>query len=535
MRFASVIALVPACIGVALVLVCGGVAPAQSMPPVPLATPSAQHGTFDRHQLTLAPGASAAVHMFGASNMTLSVSGPGAGARFDAPSRTVNVVATALGDVTITGTDPGGNSDTILVHVVAPAGTIPNDVTVSVAGTPAPEFLAARVRAELRPLLHLCASCTFDLPNQSALDPAQPSQRVDLRLRGTNAALVNGSTTLHLALAPFVAAREPVTLFYSDDPESVGADGVLFRSTQPLDAAHPARLYAYHAAADAGRNVYVVLTTLGTQSDVQLTGAGIGPYGDYHCVGHAATMSYLARRAQHEAVRAHVTPDAPLILRLNARAMPARTLVTGIYDIVVAAGDAVRVTVVSASGDANPVALINGKLEPTDGHARRGEYDLTAVKPLALSFIAGQPHESALPAGGGGADGELMQLAADYPALHGEFGVLRTIALHLQNPTPSAQKVTLYATPVNGPDTVTLWFSGDAAPTEIGRIPDPAVRTAIRQFTLAPGSAQDVSAQFMADGSSWFPLELGLTSGTTTPPPANAFDVCGRALTDQAS
>ena len=384
-----------------MVLASTGIAMAQATPP-PLAVPSpltspavAPHGTFDRHQLTLAPGASAVVHMYGASSMTLTVSGPGADAHFDAPTRTVTVLAAAIGDVTITGTDPGGGTDTIVVHVVAPAGTIPSDVTVSIAGAPAPEFLAARVRAELRPLLHLCATCTFDLPNQSALDPAQPTQRVDVRLRGTNAATVTGTTNVHLVLAPFVAAHESVTLLYSDDPESVSSDGVLFRSTQPIDAGHPARIYAYHAAADAGRNVYIVLSTTGAQSDVQLTGAGIGPYGDYHCVGHAATMSYLGRRALHEAIRAHVTPDAPLVLRLNARAMPARTLVTGIYDLVVASGDGVRVTVVSASGDANPVALLNGKEEASDGHARRGEYDLTTVKPLALAFTAGHRDRAA--------------------------------------------------------------------------------------------------------------------------------------------
>jgi hypothetical protein len=533
MRFASVIAMVLASTSVA---VAQATAPPPSASPVPIPSASAApRGAFDRHVLTLAPGESGIVHLFGASALALAVSSAGVDAHFDAPTRSVTVLAVALGDSVITGTDPRGNTDTIAVHVVSPAGVVPSDVTVTLAGTPQREFAVARLRAELRPLLHLCAACAFDLPTQATLDPVQTLQRVDVRLRGPNAATVNGSTNVHLTLVPFVVAHEPVTLLYSDDPESVGTDGLLFRSTQPVDTTHPARLYAYHAAADAGRNVYIVVTTLGAQSDVQLTGSGIGPYGDYHCVGHAATMNYLARRAQHEGVHATIGAAAPLILRVNARAMPARTLVTGIYDIAVTTGDPVRVSVVSAAGDANPLALLSGKLEASDGHARRGEYELSTVRPLALSYTAGQPHESALPAGGGGADGELMQLTADYPALHGEFGVLRTIVLHLQNPSASAQTATLYATPVNGPDTVTMWFNGDAAPTEIGRMADTNTRTAIRQFTLAPGSTQDVSALFMADGSSWFPMELGITAGPTTPPPANAFDVCGRALTDQAS
>ena len=165
------------------------------------------------------------------------------------PSRTVTVTAgNVLGDVTITGTDPHGNTDTIIVHVVAPAGVVPGDVTVTTAGAPARDFLAARLRVELKPLAHLCAACTLDFPTIATLDPTVPVQRIDVRLRGTGAATVTGQTTLHLVVDDFVAGREPVALLYSDDPESVGTDGVLFRSTQPIDAQHPARLYAYHAA-----------------------------------------------------------------------------------------------------------------------------------------------------------------------------------------------------------------------------------------------------------------------------------------------
>ena len=73
--------------------------------------------------------------------------------------------------------------------------------------------------------------------------------------------------------------------------------------------------------------------------------------------------------------------------------MPARTLVTAIYDIAIAAGDPIRVSVVSASGAVDPLTLLGGKLEASDGHQRRGEYDLTTAKPLALTYVAGQPHD----------------------------------------------------------------------------------------------------------------------------------------------
>ncbi len=538
--------------GALLVLVSSlAVAGAQPAPPLPLASPPPAAGTprgaatpqpkasFDRHELVLAPGASTVVHLFGASAVTLTLSNTQVDARYDAPTRSVIITAHQLGDTTIVGTDAHGTSDTILVHVDAPAGVIPSDVTVVVAGTPAHEFLLARVRAEIKRLAHLCGACTLDLPGAANLDGTLPAQPLDVRLGGPNVSAVSGQTTLHLVVDQLVSKREPVTLLYSDDPESVGVDGVLFRSSQPVDADHPARLYAYHAAADNGRSIYLVVTTLGQQSDVQLVGATVGPYGDYNCVGHAATNAFLVRRMQPEGMRVHASADAPAVIPLNSRRMPARTLIAAIYDIAVVSGDPVRITIVSASGDADPLTLLAGAEIASDGHARRGEYDLSTLKPLALNYTVGQTDEPVLAVGNGAssddtpAGGELAPLRANWAGLHGEFGVLRSIALHLKNATADPGTVSLYATPANGPDTLNMWFAGDSAPVEIGRIADPNSRTLIRQFTLAPGAAQNVNVLFMADGASWFPIEVGLTSGPTIPPQPNAFDGCVRALQDQ--
>ena len=540
--------------GIALALVASlAVAGAQVPAPLPSASPlpsptavspaggtPAPKASFDRHELVLAPGASAVVHLFGASSVTLALSNSQVEARYDAPTRSVIITAHQLGDTTIVGTEAHGTSDTILVHVDAPAGVIPTDVTVVVAGTPAHEFLVARIRAEVKRLAHLCAACTLDLPTAATVDATLPAQPLDVRIKGPNAASVAGQTTLHLVDDVLVSKHEPVTLMYSDDPESVGVDGVLFRSTQPVDVDHPARLYAYHAAADNGRSIYLVVSTLGQQSDVQLVGATVGPYGDYNCVGHAATNAFLIRRIQPEGARVHATSDAPAVIPLNSRRMPARTLVAAIYDIAVVSGDPVRITVVSAGGDADPLTLLTGPEIASDGHARRGEYDLSTLKPLALNYAVGQADEPVLAVGNGAPDAdsdaqgaELQPLRPHWAALHGEFGVLRSIALHMKNDTGSPGTVSLYATPANGPDTLNLWFAGDSVPTEIGRIADPNSRTLIRQFTLAPGTAQNTNVLFMADGASWFPIEVGLTAGPVIPAQPNAFDGCVRALQDQ--
>ena len=130
----------------------------------------------------------------------------------------------------------------------------------------------------------------------------------------------------------------------------------------------------------------------------------------------------------------------------------------------------------------------------------------------------------------------MLQLSADYPTLHGEFGVVRMVTLHLQNPSATPQTVNLYAAPVNGPDTITMWFNGDAAPTEIGRIADPPMHARSSARSSYRQRARKISAHFSwPTASSWFPLELGLTATPVNPPPQNAFDVCTRALLDQVS
>src|ERR1700750_1934864 len=91
---------------IATLLACASAASAQQPLPFPTPLPSAspaQRGAFDRHDLTLAPGASAVVHLFGASAVTLVTSGAGGvDARYDAPSRSVTIVAQTFGDVTVT-------------------------------------------------------------------------------------------------------------------------------------------------------------------------------------------------------------------------------------------------------------------------------------------------------------------------------------------------------------------------------------------------------------------------------------------------
>lgn len=548
-----------------------------SPPPAPAAS-GAAHFNVDRHNLTLAPGGSIKVRVFGTASVTLEASFPGIEAVYDLPTRTITVTGKALGTGTVRVSDATGGIETLAVAVVPPAGIVPADVTLHLAGTPTTGFTAARVRAEIRRLARLCAGCTLELtgsqpdgflgpPASPAPSPvpagsAPPAVRatasappaappgsaappvpagdpiVDVKLSGPNAADVTGRTHVKIVVDRLAMTPDPATLFYSDDPENVGANGVLFRAGQAVDTAHPARIYAYHAAAAAGRNIFLVLATTGKQSAVQLVGTTVGPAGDYNCVGHEASRIFLERRHKGEGVTAVVRPGEPYVVQLNARTMPAKTVVSGMYDLAVTAGDPVRVTVVSADAATNPLDLLDGPELPTDGHFRRGEYDLTKLEPLALEYYVGDTNGDSIPIGSNPTEeaqkrGELRALRAGAPVINGEYGVLRTVNVAVHNETEKPATVYLYMTPAEGADTVTAWFAGDGALTEIARLTDPNAKTLVRTFTVPPATVQRTRFEFVADGASWYPLEVGLTEIPPSPPPAATFAACVRALGDQ--
>jgi len=89
-------------------------------------------------------------------------------------------------------------------------------------------------------------------------------------------------TVQHVAAQPF----SPTILYYSDDPERIVNDGVLFRGT--VTAGTPVRLYDYHENGTDPRRLVVVLSTTSTApTTAQMVESFAGPNIDVMGVGHA--------------------------------------------------------------------------------------------------------------------------------------------------------------------------------------------------------------------------------------------------------
>jgi hypothetical protein len=449
----------------------------------------------------------------------------GVDAQYDAIEHTLVLTAKAPGSGTVTLNDASGDSTTVPVLVAPPAGVVPHDTTVELAGTDGASFVADRVHAAIAAAAQLQPGTALVLRGLTIPDPLKPGivleGRAQVEIDG-NGRFVDqlGTTDVHVVVDT-LPVLTPQVLFYSDDPETLNAsdDGVLFHGT--IDAAHPARAYVYHVSKTPGRRLYLALQAP-TGAHVQILGTAAGPSNAWAYVGHISTDRYLLERSSQESFVASVPALTPYLFPLADFTQP-NELIDAIYDMRVLDGGPVQAVVVAANDQTDPDTLLAQPELAGDGHGRRGEFALDAIPPLALAYVAGDPEPPPFTVG----YPVFPNLRPGGRALGGDYGVLRQVALQLSNSAPTAQNVYLYESLGNtggGGTTTTIWFDGDAAPTEVPCIRLRNQRYLVKTFSLAPGETRTVTGSYMTDGTSSFPLSFGLTS---TPPPTPGANACG--------
>jgi hypothetical protein len=495
---------------------------------------------LDRARVGVVPGGTVTVGVFGGSGpLAAQASFDGAVVRYDAVTRTLFITGRAFGRGTVTLSDAAGDTASVNVLVAPPAGIVPADATVELAGNVNAAFAVARIRAAIAQAAQMQPGTTLDVSGLTAGD-LRPGQSLEARanvvVKGNDTYVdQTGTTNVHVRVDA-LPQLEPAVLFYSDDPERLGAldDGVLFRGT--IDATRPARAYIYHVSDSPSRRLYLALQPTTSAARVQVLGAVAGPSDAFAYVGHTSTVRYLLERASQESFVAPLLPATPYLLPLGAGVMLPGTLINAIYDMRVLDGGPVNVLVVAASNGVDPATLLSQPEHSTDAHYRRGEFSLANVPPLTLSYTAGAPDPPPFTVGvryyanGQAAFPNLrpgdVAVAGQRAPLAGDYGVLRNVTLQFANPTPSPQNVYLYEQPgaTGGGVTTTMWFTGDAAPTQVRCVSDPSQRYLVKGFGIAPGQTLNVTGTYMTDGTSFLPLYFGLTATPPSPAPVNG---CG--------
>ena len=435
----------------------------------------------------------------------------------DASGATVVVRARALGTTTLEIVDATGARATATIVVAPAAGFVPSDVSLALTGRPSHDELVAQTIAALGRASHplpgarVTVGDAFDV---AALAPNTSSDvPVAVTLDGVNRyANVTGTATVHLTVGG-ARADVPTALFYSDDPERVESDGVLFHDVASV--ARPVRLYYYHLAATAGRRVAVVLDAPTGDALANVVGSGAGPNPAVMFVGQSATQRYLDARARASGVDLAIPVGGAVAIDAGGP-LAAGDLVAGVLDVTVVSGDSVRVSVVSYPQDGDPRVYLGADELASDGKQRRGTYDIATPEPLDLAYRVGDPESP--PIAVGDRASALPNQRPGGHSLAGDYGIVHPVTLRLANPSNVVATAYLYEAPIGSPVTTTIAFDGDDAPTRIGCVRTKGNRYLVRAFALAPGASQTVAASYMTDGGSTYPLAFGVTAAPPLAP-----------------
>lgn len=446
----------------------------------------------------------------------------------DPSGTSVTVTATqATGSDVLHLTDANGARADVPIRVAFNAGTIVPQATLQVTGNPVDPAWLARVATATVARLTLAqpgAQVTAGnaVPPPQPLTPgAQTQVSVPVQISSGDGRYFpqSGTTQLDVTNVP-ADPFSPALLFYDDDPEHVAQDGVLFRGTVTM--AQPVGLYYYHDDAGDPRRIVVALSTDSQDpTQVQAIDASAGPNIDVMQVGHSVSRTFLLLEPRGEGTILDLSPDRPLVL--HDVAMSARQGVAGKLDLRVLQGGPVTVTVLAVSPGADPVALLNQPQLPGDGHHRTGVYRVAGFGASTLTYAAGSPNAT-LDIGDTDATPPNVDAAApghDY----GDYGVLHTIDVNLNNPTPEPATAYLYMRPIAGVDRASFLVDGNLV--EVGCVRQP-VPYQISAFSLTPGQSARAVVQTMTDGGSFFPIEIGVTATPPQPqaPPIGAPDGC---------
>jgi hypothetical protein len=331
-----------------------------------------------------------------------------------------------------------------------------------------------------------------------------------------------GITLENVAADPF----SPPLLFYDDDPEKLTDAGVLFRST--IAAASPVRLYYYHENTGQPRDLAVVFASASAApSSVQLIDASAGPSIDVMSVGHAVSRSFLEQKPLNEGLVVDLDALHPYVAEHFA--MQRLDGAAGSIGIRVLDGGPVTVTVLALPPgvtDAQIPSYLWLPQLPDDGHHRTGIFSLQQYAADTLRYTAPGPDVNLQY----GAHSPAAAAAANDPAPsghdYGDYGVLRSIDLELNNPLDQPQVLYLYERPMGGPVRSSFLVNGTLVQLGCARVPE---RYQIGDpITVAPQAQMRITLQTMTDGGSNYPLEVGVTAAPPYPsvPAMNAPDGC---------
>ena len=412
------------------------------------------------------------------------------------------ITGTTPGSTTITITDSRGVSVTVGVRVAFPAGSLPQPLTLNVTGDPASsDFLKRLVvnqilrYTQVRPGAQ--AIVTPDDVNVGDLaQDIVANVNVPVLIQGEQYFDVNGSVpvTLNNIAVPRIS---PDQLMVSDFPEKLTENGILF--TADLKREVPSRFLYYHYNPPGQPDRRIVLVAQNESSEpatVQfISGRGSAKYEME--AGHAATRDFLVDVVQNQGRLLQIPGNATQVIAQQA--MPAGAIVTNLLQLRVLEGSTVHLTLVAQNATDDPAtALTTGQLLTSTVRHARGIYTVPEfhfatqwnVNDAYLDLPIGQVP---LP----------NSLAGE--ALSGDYGVLESFVVNVQNPLSTPANIAIYESPRGGSATGSYLIDGVLVQSHQVKA---FTRYKVRQYVVPAKGFVRITIVTMPEAGSSYPLNL---------------------------
>jgi hypothetical protein len=495
---------------VALTLVAGAalcaVTPLQTPSPAPSPTPTPPPITVTPDSASVPVGSSVNLTVGSAiSPIAAVVRDPSiVSAAIDQAAQRVTLIGKAPGTTVVTLRDGRGVSRDVAVRVAFYAGAIAERIGLSLTGDPADgEFVREQVvravkdAAQLRPGAQAVVT-TDDVPFHGLLQQDHvASFDVPVLVQGNSLVEVDGRT--HVDVQNVAVPRiSPNSLMVSDYPERLTENGTLF--TADLRYEQPSRFLYFHYNPPGQPNRRIVLRAENRSREpsiVQFISGRGGPSSNEMEVGHSATKRFLINVVQNQGRL--LTIGGSSATTIVAQDLPAGTVVCNLLQLRVLSGGNVHLTLFAEdAGQSTDLALADAELlESVHKHAR-------GIYPIAEFHFATQwkvdEDYLELPIGQLPLPNHLQG-----QALAGDYGVLQSFVVNLENSLSTPQAVAIYENPRGGRATGTYLIDGVLVQSH--QVP-PFSRYKVRQYVVPAHGFVRVAIVTMPEAGSSLPLRL---------------------------
>jgi hypothetical protein len=438
-------------------------------------------------------------------NVTLTVADPAiVDATVDQGTRIVTLTGKAPGSTVLTVADSRGLTRAVPIRVAYNAGTIATSASIQITGDPASiafvkSQAVALARSLARPREGAQVIVTGD--DVAFTEPLGQDDITDIDvpvlIQGDTYFSVSASTRVHVenVAAPRIA---PDLLMVSDFPESLTEGGVLF--TADLSRNVPSRFLYFHANPAGQPSRRIVLRAENPSPEpsiVQFIEGRADAVPNELEVGHDSTRRFIVHLLQNEG--SLVVIPANSSLNLEEQNLPPGTVVSNTLQLRVLNGGMVHLTLFAQDADADPLESLTGDALLTGSHPHaRGIYGIPEFH-YATQWRVTDPYLEL-------SVGQIpLPNRLQGQALAGDYGVLQSFVINVQNPLPTPQAIAIYENPRGGRATGTFLIDGTLLQSHQTSA---FSRFKVRQYVVPAKGFVRVTIDTMPEPGSFYPLKL---------------------------